>query len=189
MDSHDLSESAWKRASAESARIYPTIGFGVAASLATIIFGAVAAVAAAGEDTTTQVAYPIIGGALALALTFGVLFAIQLAVAPVRQRNELRAAWKAPPEVQTVNVPLSLRDLRRKGIELLHRYKGMGIGRAEELEFEEWADGVVAFAAQNLSESEAKDFIQAGETEASALMRLNSRIEALQSLISNADEQ
>ncbi len=183
MANPNLTESAWTRAVAESARIYPTIGYGVAATLTTIIFGSVAAVAAAGEDTTNQIAYPIVGGALALAMTFVALFAIQLGAAPVRQRNDLREAWKAPEKVQSVNVPLTLRNHHRKGVELRHRFSGAMIGRAAQQELEQWADGVVDFMGPKLPESEVEDFLKAGEAEGSPLKRHIERLDTLQTII------
>lgn len=179
----NLSESAWKRAVAESARIYPTIGFGVAASLSTIIFGAVAAVAAAGENTTTQIAYPIIGGALALALTFVVLFAVQLAAAPVRQRNELRAAWRAP-EIETVNVDLTLRNAHRRGNELAQRLEArQGITAGHRAEIDQWVEDVVGLLAAHRPDIEGQQFIAEGSNERGPVRRLRMRVELLGSLI------
>jgi hypothetical protein len=180
----NLTEGAWQRAARTSAHLYKTTAFGVAATLMTIIFGSVAAVASAGHDTTTQIAAPILGGALALALTFAVLFVVQLGAAPVRQRNELRAAWDSPP-IKTVKVGLTLRDFHRKGTELLHRFGSMqyGIGRPELEETVEWADGVVAFLSEHAPEESTKAFIAAGQGAPQPLTQLEIRLGVLQGII------
>lgn len=183
MTNLNLTESAWRRAVAESARIYPSIGFGVAATLTTIIFGAVAAVAAAAESTTNQIAYPIIGGALALALTFAVLFAVQLAVAPTLQRNELRAAW-AMPEIETVNVDLMLRNAHRRGNELAQSLEGTnGTTTSQRNEIDQWVEEVVQLLAAHRPPEDGRAFIEGGAEERGPVRRLRSRVDLLGQLL------
>jgi hypothetical protein len=95
MTEPNLTESARTRARRDAARVYPSTEFEVAAALMTIIAGSIAAVASASDNATTQIALPIIGGAISLLLTFGAVWCIQLAVAPLRQRNELRMHWQS----------------------------------------------------------------------------------------------
>jgi hypothetical protein len=82
-----------------------------------------------------------------------------------------------------VNVGLTLRDLHRKGTELLHRFTGIGIGRPEEEELEQWADGTVAFLSKHVPEDSAQTFIAAGASEVGSVRRVNARLEALQQII------
>ena len=182
MTAPNLNESAWQRAAAAAGRVYPSTEFEVAAALMTIIAGAIAAVTSASENTTTQIAVPILGGAVALLMTFAVVFGFQLIAAPVRQRNELRTAWEAP-ETETVNVGLTLGNMHRKGTELVHRFAPIGIGRPEEEEIEQWADEVVAFLAKHAPEASTQTFIAAGESESGPVLRLNARLQALQQII------
>lgn len=182
----NLTESAWQKAKQDAARIYPTTEFGVAATLMTIIFGAVAAVASTGENTTTQIAVPIIGGTLALALTFAVLFAVQLAAAPVRQRNELRTRWETPA-IETVNVELSLRNIQRKGDELATRLEVKeGHTTAERKETEAWADDVVSLMSGRVPDEATRKFLATGEEETGIVRRLRTRVATLWVII---DEQ
>jgi hypothetical protein len=179
----NLTESAWQRAKQDAARIYPSTEFEVAAALMTIIAGAIAAVAAAGENITTQIAAPIIGGALALLVTFGVAWFVQLAAAPVRQRNELRDAWSVP-EIETVNVDLALRDAFRKGNDLakfLEQRQAYSRGNREEAQ--DWADDVVALLAGNVPDEAARDFLATGGGESSFVRQLRQQVTALQKII------
>lgn len=178
----DLNESAWQRAIASARGVYPSTEFEVAAALMTIIAGSIAAVASASGDTTTQIAIPILGGAVALLMTFVVVLAFELVAAPIRQRNDLRRAWSVP-EVKTVNIGLTLRNLHRKGGELTHRGTSMGISRRDEMKMEEWADGVVDFLVAHVPEDLAQAFIAAGAAEAAAGRRLQAQLNALQQII------
>jgi hypothetical protein len=186
----DLSESAWQRAVAESARIYPTISFGTAASLATIVVGAVAAVASAGDNTTTQIAYPIIGGALALALTFGVLFAIQLAAAPVRQRNELRDNWVRPESGRPINVELTLRNERRKA-NTFYRVRANGTftrTKEDEEGAEEWTNRIVGLLTEHVGPDAAREFIEAPGNLTQFKPRLDAQTRTLDRIIDGITE-
>lgn len=183
----NLTESAWQRAAEVSARVYRTTEFGVAATLMTIIFGSVAAVASAGQDTTTQIAAPILGGALALALTFAVLFVVQLAAAPVRQRNELRAHWPRPgakPVEKPVNVELTLRNERRRGSDLKAALSNKwSTTTFDEQEAETWTSGVVQFLNEHVDEAAVKEFIEASREADGLSEQLEARISALDEII------
>jgi hypothetical protein len=180
----DLNESAWQRAAENASRIYRTSEFGGAATLMTIIFGAVAAVAADGEKATTQIAILILGGAVALLLTFVVVLAVQLATAPVRQRNELRQAWRMP-EIETVNVDLTLRNAHRRGNELAQGFeaKGGSTTRTDREKADAWVEEVVALLAAHLPELFGQQFIAAGRNETGPVRRLRLRVDALQQII------
>jgi hypothetical protein len=149
----------------------------------TIIAGTIAAVASAGEDTTMQVAVPILGGAVALLMTFAVVLAFELVAAPVRQRNELRRAWTVP-EIKTVNVGLTLRNAHRRGNELaqlLEARQGIGGGHREEIDA--WVEEVVALLAAHLPDEAGQQFIAAGQNEAGPVRRLRVRVSVLQQII------
>lgn len=187
MTDPNLNESAWRRAIADAARTYPTTAFEVAATLMTIIFGAVAAVVSAGENTTAQIAVPILGGAVALLMTFAVVFGFQLIAAPIRQRDELRRAWKIP-EIETVNVDLTLRNAHRRGNELAQlleqRLAGrQGIVAQHRQEAEAWTEEVVSLLAAHCPEPVGQQFIAAGSNEPKIAARLRLRVNTLDRLI------
>lgn len=183
MGDPNLTESAWQRAANASARTYRTTEFGVAATLMTIIFGAVAAVAADGEQATTQVAILILGGAVALLLTFAIVLAVQLAAAPVQQRNELRAAWQTP-EIETVNVGLTLRNLHRRGHELAQKIEARGAADGRQIEdAEAWTEETVKLLAAHVPMSLGQRFISAGKNESKTSPRHRKRVDKLEQII------
>jgi hypothetical protein len=178
----NLNESAWQRAKVEAAGVYRTTTFQLGGTLLAAIFSALALIAQEGQPITTQGAILVLAAAVAIILSVVIVFACQLAAAPVRQRTELRQAWHAP-EVKTVNVRLTLRNLHRKGGELTRRGTSMGISRRDEMKMEEWADGVVDFLVAHIPEDLAQTFIVAGVSEAGAGRRLQAQLKALQQII------
>lgn len=186
MSDPNLTESAWQRAMTDAARIYPTTAFEVAATLMTIIFGAIAAVVSAGEDTTTQIAIPILGGAVALLTTFAVVFGFQLIAAPIRQRNELRQNWSRPAadSVQPVNVELSLRDFRRRGDDLLNSFR-RGYTTEDEETAERWTGETIQFLSQHCDPALAQSFIDASRGQTAFFPSFEARIAALNGIIAN----
>jgi hypothetical protein len=190
MSEPNLNESAWQRATADAGRIYPTTAFEVAATLMTIIFGAIAAVVSAGESTTTQIAIPILGGAVALLVTFAVVFGFQLIAAPIRQRNELRGAWEAPA-IETVNVDISLRNAQRKGDDIAKRLERKASYRRDErAEAEAWADSVVQLLTGNVPDEATRRFLAVGGTDSTGgvITTLRARVNALQGIVNELGE-
>lgn len=154
----------------------------------TIIAGSIAAVASASGDTTTQIAVPILGGAVALLMTFTVVLVFELVAAPIRQRNELRRAWEPSPAIETVNVGLTLRNLHRKGNELAQFLEArQGVARGHRDEIDAWVEEVVVLLAAHLPEEAGQQFIAAGQNEAGPVRRLRFRVRALQQIIDDLD--
>jgi len=182
----DLTESAWQRALSAARRVYPSTEFEVAAALMTIIAGAIAAVASADKGTTIQIAIPVLGGAVALLMTFAVVLAFQLVAAPIRQRNELRAAWSRPePEpAQPVNVGVALSDLRRRGKDLINGFSFRGGYNAEDEEaVESWTRETVQFLSERCDPASAKQFIDASRGEEHFVPSVEARVRALDLII------
>lgn len=147
-----------------------------------LLFAAGALIASEGQPIMTQVGASVFFGVLSIGVTLSFIFLAQLVSAPVRQRNALRLAWQAP-EIETVNVGLTLRDLLRKGNELVHRPGGLGIGRSEEEEIGQWTDSVAAFLAKQVPDQSTQAFLAAGESEPRAVRRLSARLQALQQIV------
>ena len=97
-----LRESAWTRAKRDAEGVFRSTWFGVVLGLVGVIATSVGVLFTAGPgvSTSTQVAVPLLSGALAIALTLLVVVAVQVAAAPVRQRNELRQQWPAAGPVE-----------------------------------------------------------------------------------------
>src|SRR6188474_241043 len=163
----NLTESAWQRAKDDAAGVYKTATFGVVLAIMELLAIPAAVLATAGhEDTPTQVAVPILSGALALAFAFIVVLVVQIAAAPVRQRNELRQAWSRPePEpVQPVNVEVSLSDFRRRGEDLINSVRG-GHNMEDEEAAESWTREAVQFLSKHCDTAAAREFIDASQGE------------------------
>ena len=187
MANPNLSESAWQRAKLDAEGIYKTTTFGVALAIMELLAVPAAVLATAGHnDTATQVAVPIISGALAVALAFIVVLVVQLAAAPVRQRNELRQGWDQPePEpAQTVNVELTLRDFRRKGSDLLKSFSG-GYATEDEEAAERWTAETIEFLSQNCETDLASRFIDASQNHTEFIRSLEARLSALRGIINS----
>jgi hypothetical protein len=178
----DLTESAWQKAKNDAWGAIKTPTFGIGAAIVGLLFAAAALIASEGQPASTQAGATVLCGAASIGITLVFILLFQLVAAPVRQRDALRAAWETP-EIETVNVGLSLRNLHRKGTELVHRYSGLGTGKPEEEEIEQWADGVVAFLAKQIPDDSTKAFLAAGESEPGAVRRLSARLQALQQII------
>lgn len=179
----NLSESAWQRAKVDAAGVYRTTTFQLGGALLTAIFSALALIAQEGQPTTTQVAVPILAAAVAILLSVVIVFACQLAAAPVRQRNELRQAWTMP-EIETVNVGLTLRNAHRRGNELAQLLEArQGVARGHREEIDAWVEEVVAILAAHLPDEAGQQFIAAGQNEAGPVRRLRLRVKALGQII------
>lgn len=184
----NLTESAWQRAKVDAAGVYRTTTFQLGGALMTAIFSALALIAQEGQPTTTQIAVPILAAAVAILLSVVIVFACQLAAAPVRQRNELRGAWESPA-IETVNVEISLRNAHRKGDELLTQFgAGRGYTTSQRKEAEAWADGAISLMASRVPEEMSRRFLAAGEGQG-VPQRLRARVESLQAIIAELHPQ
>jgi hypothetical protein len=186
----DLNESAWQRAIASARRVYPSTEFEVAAALMTIIAGSIAAVASAGADTTIQIAIPILGGAVALLMTFAVVLAFQLVAAPIRQRNELRRAWGPAEPVKPINIELTLRNERRKasGFYRVNRRGTVVRTKEDEQGAEEWTNRVVGLLSEHVDADAAREFIEAPKDADGFKARLDAQAAALDHIIEGLTE-
>jgi len=94
VDSTDPMEEpgAWKRAKEDAAAVYRSVLFGLALTVAGLVAVSSAVLWTDGPNTATKVeiAVPILAGVGASLLCLSIVFAIQLAAAPFRQRNEAR---------------------------------------------------------------------------------------------------
>lgn len=183
----NLTESAWQRAKDDAAGVYRTTTFQLGGALLTAIFSSLALIAQEGQPTTTQVAVAVLAAAVAILLSVVVVLVCQLAAAPVRQRNELREAWEAP-EIEIVNVDLTLRNAHRRGNELAHLLEqrlaarqGTGAGHREEAEA--WTEEVVGLLAKHAPGPVGQQFIAAGSNEQRIATRLRLRVTTFQQII------
>src|SRR2546430_12649543 len=91
-DEPDLHESAWTRAKTDAALIYRSATFWVGATIVQLVAISLSILLADEKSPTKdRIAVPILVGALMLAITFLSVLVVRLALAPVAQRNEVRA--------------------------------------------------------------------------------------------------
>lgn len=183
----DLNESAWQRAKDDAWAVVKAPIFGIGGAIVALLFGAAALIASEGQPVATQAATSIFFGVLSVGITLVFIFLVQLAAAPVRQRNALRQAWNRPepePEsVQPVNVALSLSDLRRKGEDLRISFRNGHDAEGEEA-VEIWTREAIQFLSQHCDAAAAKEFIDASRYEELFIPALEARINALDRIIS-----
>ena len=175
----NLTESAWRRAKEDAAGVYPTTAFQIGGALVTLIAGAIAAVVSANESTSIQIAVPVLGGAVALGMTFLAVLIFQLAAAPVRQRNALRANWPTSAPRKSLNVEIALRNLHRKGDDLATRLEKEGYAEEDREKVDAWAEEVVALMTDNVPDDATRKFLEAGDEESGFISRLRVRVATL----------
>src|ERR1700679_3853334 len=182
----DLNESAWQKAKQDGASAYTTTAFWIGAALMGLLFAAAALALSDGDSAATQAGASIFFGVLAITVTLGFVFVVQLAAAPVRQRNELRFvsnASRTPP----ISFKVALNNAHRRGNDLHQRLAAMETtpSRPDEELAEKWADEVVALIAMNAPDASTEAFIAAGGSEAGAVNKLRARVETLERVIAD----
>lgn len=184
----NLNESAWQRAMQDAERIYKTTTFGVALAIMELLAIPAAVLATVGqEETATQIAVPVLSGALALALAFITVLVVQLAAAPVRQRDELRAAWGEP--VKTVNVETTLRNERRKAAGFVtNGHRGPTHTREDKRRAEAWTNSLVNFLSEYVDADAAREFIDAASDTHGFSAQLDAQTAALDRIIDRLSE-
>lgn len=178
----NLTESAWQRAKVDAAGVYKTATFGVVLAMMELLAVPAAVLATVGhEDTARQVVIPILSGAFALAFAFIVVLTIQVAAAPIRQRNELRAAWSAP-QAQTGTI-VKLWNAYRKGCDLSARMEELLPQERDWKAAEAWAEETAGLLAGNVPEQAAREFFEAGGYETDLVRQIDDRTGELKKLI------
>jgi len=184
-DSDPLKESAWDRAKADAEGVYRTPWFGLAVAIVELLAIPTAVLFTAGGDTSTatQIAVPILSGAVALVIVFLSVLVIQLAVAPVRQRNELRREWPSPLRRTPLSAEIALRNLVRTGDDMADSMsQGMGYTTDDEEAAQNWTNEVVQALSEGEAEAAARDFIAASEGVPGAPRKLRARVKKLREI-------
>jgi hypothetical protein len=182
-------EGAWRRAKTDAGVVYGSTAFQVGSSLVTIgaTAAAVATVAGSSEPVQTQIAVPILAAVIAVMVCFLAVFAVQLVVAPIRQRDELREAG-ASSDVHPVNPKIALRNQLRKGDEMAKTFRrNRGYTSADTAKAEEWTERVVELLAAHASEREASEFIDASRDEANFVHQMEIKVAKLDEIINEQD--
>jgi hypothetical protein len=126
-----LEGGAWERAKADAMGVYRTPWFGLGAAIVELLAvpAAVLLTSDADTSTTTQVAVPILAGAVALVIAFLSIFVAQLAAAPYRQRNELRRHVRSLPEGGTTSALLLEREQRANAERQVRKNEAVALRR------------------------------------------------------------
>jgi len=190
MPGPNQNESTWSRAQSDTTRVYGSTAFQVGSGLVTTgaTAGLVIALAGSGEPTQTQIAVPILAGVVSLMLCFGTIFLVQLAAAPIRQRNEARSQLD-PGLTKTVDPRLELRNEIRKGDDLARAVRRKrGYTQADSETAEEWTNRVAEILAHHGTEAEAVKFVEASKGSDKALAgELEARLAVLDEICGDRD--
>lgn len=145
-----LTETAWERAKRDARRTYQSAEFAIASTLVGLLAAACALWAAAASETSTQadIAITVLAGVIGVAITVLAVAAFELAAAPIRQRNELRADWPASHsgERGAPDVRLALLNFARRADDEADKLWRQGGTTSSDYErYEKWTEEVVAF--------------------------------------------
>jgi hypothetical protein len=179
-----LTESAWSRAKADTSAAYKSAEFNISLALLAVLAGGAAVVMTDGrEDTATRTAGPILAGVAAIVLALIAVLAFQVAMTPFRQRDELRKRWSssAPPSSHVVE--LKLRNLRRKGEDLLRALKAGSLGTNGQKAVETWTEETFAFMSEHCDPALATQFIDASRGTTPFIPSVAKRLHALDRVI------
>lgn len=177
----NLTESAWLRAKDDAIGVYKTPAFWIGAFLVGLLFAAASLIASEGQPLSTQVGVSLFCGTLSMIVTLVFVAAVQLAAAPVRQRNELRGAWTAP-EAQT-GIVVKLRNAYRKGCDLSARMEEKLPQERDWKAAEAWAEETAGLLAGSVPEEATREFFEAGAYESDLVRQIDDRTEELKKLI------
>jgi hypothetical protein len=179
----NLSESAWRRAKSDAAGVYSSIAFQTGGTLVTLIVGAVAAAISADESSTAQIAIPVLGGAVAIGMSFLAVLMFQVAAAPIRQRDALREAWPSAGNQSSGDTTVKLWNAYRQGRDLALRLDAQVAAERDWTAAERWANEVGALLAGAAPEATARAFFIAGENQDDLAWQVDSRASELKKII------
>lgn len=178
MGAPNLEEGTWERAKADAEAAYRSAVFYVTEGIVGVIAAGIGVLLTTGADSTqTQVVVPILAGIVGVLLPPAAVLVAHLALAPRRQRDELRAAWPSsePPAPKT--------SIRLTALNLLRRWRDIGADPALRLSSRShadsmWADSAITFLSENVPTDYTERFINGDEEE---------RLEVLQEVADKAD--
>jgi hypothetical protein len=183
----NLTESAWERGRDDAASTYRTTSFAVFLAIAELLaVPAAILLTASHEDSATQIASPLLSGAIALVATFAIVLIAQLAAAPIRQRNELRDAWRNPEP--PIDPELALMNLRRRGDDLLRSIRSASYTADHESAAEIWTTEVFQLLSENCDAALPKKFVNASNGSSLFVPSLERRIEVLDEIIGSREQ-
>lgn len=187
MTSPALHESAWALAKKNTAAVYGSGSFSIATALISVLTAAIAGLLSFEEDVVKVVLVSLAVGLAGIAVCLAAVFAFQIAAAPLRQRNELRAAWSSPDQLETPEVLVALTDFSRRADDLLSECRVEGYTSTHEQELEKWTQEVVAFLGRHCEAHLAQEFALASKGSETFVVRLEKRLVALNSIAASLD--
>lgn len=176
----DLHESAWGRAKADAAGAYRSATFALCVGVLGLFASAVAGlVSFDGRDPKTSALALLAFGLATIAFGCLSVLVFQIGAAPLRQRNELRKAW---PSQESIDPDLRLKDLHRRGRDLL-----AGLGAAaftlDSDKVEDWTTEVVKWLGAHGSPEQTDSFLDSSADNGGTVSALTSRLETLNEIV------
>ena len=179
----NLTESAWQKAKDDAWGVIKSPIFELGAAMVGLVFGAAALIASEGQPGTTQAGSAVFFGVLSFAITLTLIFLVQLAAAPVRQRNALRENWPSTSDEPNGDITVKLWNAYRKGRDLSQQMEGIPARARNWQAADAWAEETANLLDGNVPEEKARAFFSAGEFEEDLVHRMDDRISELHSII------
>jgi hypothetical protein len=178
-----LDESAWELAKNNTAGVYKSAAFSIATAGVSVLAGAGAAGLSSDRSAEEVVAISIVIGLAGIFVCLAAVLVFQVAVAPLRQRNELRQTWDGVGLLGSDGIAVRLTDFAREGDDLLSHCKAGGYTSQDKSAVDNWTKEVVAFLSEQCDADLAKKFTLASRGTAPLVGRLEKRINALDEIV------
>jgi hypothetical protein len=179
----DLEQSAWKLAKANTAGVYRSAAFNISTALIFLLAGTIATAASSGGESKEVATVGLLAGLAGLICCVAAVLIFQVAAAPLRQRDELRQAWRRLGRPEVPPVPVALTDFSRRADDLLRKCKAAGFTTNDEETLETWTREVVLFLSRYCNQHSAQAFALASRHSGSFFVRLEKRLAALEEII------
>ncbi len=185
MSGLDLEESAWHLAKANAGGVLASASFNLATGSASAMTAAIVGWLSYGGEALKVGLLSAAAGIGVYLLCFSAVIVFQWVAAPVRQRNELRRAFRNGDRLGSGEIAARISDYRRRGEDLLQGCKASGGYTAgQEEEVGRWTGEVAVFLASCFPDGRAAiDFSRASQGTMPLVGRLENRIAALDGLV------
>jgi hypothetical protein len=178
-----LEERAWDLAKRNAKAIYNSPSFMLGSTSLLAAVGSLFAYLSWGGDPGKVLLGSLATGLGANLFCFASVLGFQVAVAPYRQRDDLRRSWRKSDRMSSDEIASRASGFARRGEDLLQACKGSGgYTRRQEAEIEEWTVAASDFLAQ-LEGRWAVEFSRASRGTGPMVAKLERRIEVLDALV------
>jgi hypothetical protein len=184
MSERSWDQSAWRLAKTNAIGVYTSAPFNLATGMASVVVAASVALLSYGDKPLKVGLLAVAAGLGLYLLCYASVLAFQLAVAPIRQRDELRHLMHSGEQPSPAEVAAQVSDLARRGEDLLQGGRsGGGLTAHQRDEVEQWTSEVARFLSRHCAGAAPIEFSQASRGTAPLLGKLEDRLEILDRLV------